>query len=256
MTLNYLKILSAVALLSQTQNPRADEMFSSLDTTPAYREIKETSFAKPYDIIDEYFAIESRQTTVSEAMSVKNSALGYAQDMYDFERVVRYAFSTPSLAYAQAVAEFIVINARPFINRYRDIDSILRLETKLFYVTQNRALKEAGLHLAKTPGDLMLLASSAIANPSAAYLEMLADLIARNSDRVIFWDTPISEILRMESKTRYINQAIAVKTAGLKTIRTRRELLDLSRPAFANPTPQYLQAIDQFRRQNEYRYPY
>ena len=78
MTLNYLKFFSAVALLSQSQNLRADEILSSLDPMPVYSEIDVIFSAKPYDIIDEYFAIESRQTLVSEAISVKKSALAYA----------------------------------------------------------------------------------------------------------------------------------------------------------------------------------
>lgn len=212
-------------------------------------------FSTTGDIIDEYLQIEARQRTVGEAIAIKETALPYVRDISDFERLSQYAVFNPSPAYIGAVGQFILRHVDRFLRGPADIDSLNRLELKLQTVGDSKALKEKGLGVIYNVSDLIKLGRPVFYNPSPAYLDMISEFYAANASQAVSDYTSISEMLYLESKTKYVAHAIAVKRAGLRLVRNRRDLLELSRIVFVNPSQAYVSAVDNFRRENEWRFP-
>jgi hypothetical protein len=205
-----------------------------------------------------YLEMESRVRYVHEAIQIKESALREVYDLYDFEIISRYAFQSPSVDYKQAVGDFVVRNLSRYMGRargVRDLELALQIEGRAYLVSQAKAVKEEMARVSRNENEFEVISRSAFASPSEAYRDMQSLFVAENVGRSLHRSSRLRIILQIESRCKFVRDAIAVKEEGLIAVRTRRDLYALSRSAFSNPSEAYLQATYEFTRRHEGRYP-
>lgn len=206
-----------------------------------------TSAVVPGDSIERLLVLEARTTTVDHARAVKTAGLRLVRDLRDFEVLSRRAFSNPSDSYVATTSEFISRNVGVACHPGADLTALLTIEARTGQVDQAMAVKTAGLAAVSRFDDFEVLSRRAFSNPSDSYLASLSAWIARNAGRAgIGPDTDISRILVVEARTTQVDDAMSVKRAGLAAVRSQEQFLQLSRPAFSNPSASYSNALGQF----------
>ncbi len=200
-------------------------------------------------------ALESRLKTVGEAIEVKTKGLAYVYDSIDFDYLTSYAFANPSSAYVRAVGDFIAAHAEKFVRSSYDIYALRNLESRSIIVSNSMAVKKAGMLAPLNISDFVYLIQPAVSNPSSAYLDEISKFTAQYIQQVVDHNSSISEIIEAESMTLRVNEAMAVKNAGLVAVRNQSELFALAQSAFPNPSEAYLQAVNEFLKRNLLNFP-
>ena len=199
--------------------------------------------------------VESRLQTVGEAIDLKTRGLVYVQDAFDFDYLTTYPFQSPSDSYKAAVEDFIAQYVARYVTSFMDIPALASIESRTLHVNQAMAVKNAGLRPFINIQDYLRLIQPVFKNPSDAYLTAISTFTATNITRVVDSFSPIYLFVEVEKSTRLVNEAMAVKNAGLVAVRTQNDLLELARYSVANPSQAYIQAVNDFLRLNISRYP-
>lgn len=198
---------------------------------------------------------ESRMTTVSESIAVKQSGLSYVQDISDFEYLASYTVSRPSDSYRKAVGDFIASYVGNYVQSPADLPYLQILEARTPTVTQALAVKSAGMRAVRSIQDFLVLISFSVSNPSDGYRKAVSSFVATNVQYSLNEYSPIYLIIKVEMYTQTINDSMAVKNAGLVAVHSKRDLLDLAQFSVSNPSQGYRDAVNRFIRDNISRYP-
>lgn len=189
---------------------------------------------------------EARTTQVDAAFRVKEIGVGVSQTLEDFELVCRKAFNPGSDSYNQRRGQFIARHAASFVRPGDRMETLLSLEGATVQVDEAMTVKRAGLQAVSRIEDFERLVSPAFSNPSDSYkLRRIAFLVS-NIQRAVYSDSDIRVILALESQTTQVDDAIAVKRAGLAAVHNLEQFLDLTRPAFSSPSESYKAAVSRF----------
>ena len=199
--------------------------------------------------------VESRLQTVGEAIDLKTRGLVYVQDASDFDYLTTYPFQSPSDSYKTAVGNFIAQYVANYVYSPYDIPALAAIETRTLQVGQAMAVKNAGLRAHLQIQDFLRLIQPSVQNPSDSYLAAISTFTAENISKVVDVYSPIYLFVEVEKSTRLVNEAMAVKNAGLIAVRNQNDLFQLARFSVANPSDTYVQAVNDFLRINISRYP-
>ena len=208
-----------------------------------------------YEQIRNILEIESRVQTVSEAIDLKTQGLNYVNNISEFEYLTSCPFSNPSSAYLEAVGNFISQYVERYVNSTYDLRVLSILEGRSTLVEQAMNIKRVGLRVATDIQAFLTLIPPAVANPSDAYNDAISAFVGDNVRYSLNYYSPIYMIVEAERYTKYVDHALNVKRAGLVAVHYQRDLMELARLAFPNPSDAYRQAVDNFLRENIGRYP-
>jgi hypothetical protein len=198
------------------------------------------------EAIRQVLALESRATSVSDAIAIKRSGLQHAGNLHEYLLLCSSAFSSPTDAYRAAASEFAAANLEGHIGPGDSIEDLLALESRATAIDHAVAIKRTGMSLALDLEAFARLSRSAFANPSDGYLAEVSAFIAANVGRALSPGSDLRTLVSVESRCTRIDDAIAVKRAGLAVVRSVEDFAALSRPAFSNPTAGYSQGISAF----------
>lgn len=190
--------------------------------------------------------LEGRARTVDDAEAIKTAGLRAADGLAEFRELVRFQVADPSKAYRQMVSRFIAQHVVSQVRPGDTVTQILELEGLCAVVDQAMEVKKAGLRLVRDTAAYRRLMRLAYSNPSKAYKDARSRFMVRHVARGIFPATAVEQILDLEALALTVDDAIAVKEAGMVAVDSLDELMALGVPAVANPSPAYKQAIAAF----------
>lgn len=199
--------------------------------------------------------IASKMQYVNDVMAVKESGLIYVTNLADLDYLSTFTVSNPSDGYRMATGDFIARHVGTYIRTRADIPALMKLTGRVETVPQAMACKWAGLKVATTAATFLQILPFAVASPSEAYQTMVGAFVAQNISRVLGPKSSIKVILKIESYSVLVSEAMAVKNAGLVAVKTKEDLLSLADFAFESPSSAYQEAIREFIRNNISRFP-
>lgn len=181
----------------------------------------------------------------------------------NFKTILALAIITSSFSITQA-ADLIYKGATPKISSNTDknfnknmpsfgreeINYYLRAEAGVRTVNEAINLKTQGLRYVRDIFDFEYLTSCPFANPSDAYKVAVGDFIANYVGNYVYSTYDLNMLRVLESRVPNVNQAIAVKSAGLKIHMQISDYLQLIPPSVGNPSDAYKTAISNFTAKN------
>lgn len=132
----------------------------------------------------------------------------------------------------------------------QEIAWILRNEAGVRTVNEAINLKTQGLQYVRDIYDFEYLTSCPFPNPSDAYKVAVGDFIARFVGNYIYSTYDLGMLRVLESRAPNVNQAMAVKSAGLRIRLQISDYLQLIPPSISNPSEAYTKAISNFTAKN------
>lgn len=190
--------------------------------------------------------LEGRATQVDDAEMIKRAGLRVVQNLEDFHELIRYAFSNPSNSYRTMVSGFAVRNVTQLGAPSRDFDLLRAIEGYARTVDEAFEIKRFGLRAVQSTEDYNELLRPAFSNPSRTYTQERRQFLVRHIEQGIFSGTSVSQVLRLEGQTGTVDDAMRVKTVGLRVVSNFDEFMDLARSAFSNPSASYKRALSDF----------
>lgn len=199
--------------------------------------------------------IASQMEYVTDVMAVKEAGLVYVRNLTDLEYLTSYTVTNPSDSYIAATGEFIAKYVGVYIVSRADIPPLLRLTSRVQNVNQAMDCKNAGLKIATNVSTFLRILPFGFETPSQEYRSQVSTFIAQNIAKVVGQHSSLETIIQIEKYVTLVTDAMAVKNAGLRAVKTKEDLLTLSTFAFEAPTPAYQQAVREFIRNNIARFP-
>lgn len=157
-----------------------------------------------------------------------------------------YKGSAPKVA--TSVEKSIDKNAHSFGRE--EISYFLRLEAGVRTVNEAISLKTQALQYARDIYDFEYLTSCPFASPSDAYKTAVGDFIANYVSNYVYSAYDFHTLRILESRVPTVNQAMAVKNAGLRVPMQISDYLQLVPPSIGNPSEAYKTAISSFTAKN------
>ncbi|MEA9355324.1 hypothetical protein SHI21_03890 [Bacteriovorax sp. PP10] len=157
-----------------------------------------------------------------------------------------YKGAAPKIA---AVKEMTVDKDMPSYGR-EEISYYLRAEAGVRTVSEAINLKTQGLQYVRDVYDFEYLTSCPFPNPSEAYKAAVGDFIVRFVGNYVYSAYDFNMLRVLESRVPTVNQAMAVKSTGLKVRMQISDYLQLIPPSVGNPSDAYVKAISNFTAQN------
>lgn len=148
-----------------------------------------------------------------------------------------------------AVREVSVDKDMPSFGR-EEISYYLRAEAGVRTVNEAINLKTQGLQYVRDIYDFEYLTSCPFANPSDAYKSAVGDFIANHVGNYVYSTYDLNMLRVLESRVPTVNQAMAVKNAGLRIRMQISDYLQLIPPSVGNPSDAYKTAISSFTAKN------
>lgn len=122
----------------------------------------------------------------------------------------------------------------------------LELESRVQKVSEAINLKTQALRYVEDLSDFEYLTSTPFANPSEAYKDAVGEFIARYIGGYVRDPQELRWLSVIENRVTKVNQAMAVKQAGVRAAHDVRDFLLIVPPAVGNPSEAYLKAISEF----------
>jgi hypothetical protein len=148
-----------------------------------------------------------------------------------------------------AVKEMTVDKDMPSYGR-EEISYYLRAEAGVRTVNEAINLKTQGLQYVRDIYDFEYLTSCPFPNPSDAYKTAVGDFIVRFVGNYVYSAYDFNMLRVLESRVPTVNQAMAVKSVGLRVRMQISDYLQLIPPSVGNPSAAYVKAISSFTAQN------
>lgn len=148
-----------------------------------------------------------------------------------------------------AVEEKSIDKDMPSYGR-EEISYYLRAEAGVRTVNEAINLKTQGLQYVRDIYDFEYLTSCPFPNPSEAYTKAVGEFIVNYVGNYVYSAYDFNVLRSLEARVPNVNQAIAVKSAGLKVRMQIGDYLQLIPPSISNPSPAYLTAISSFTAKN------
>lgn len=189
---------------------------------------------------------EARCTKVDQAFRVKELGLSVASSLDDFELVCRKAFHPGSDSYNERRAQFIAYRVGNFVRHGDRIETLLTLEGVTTKVDDAMSVKRAGLQAVTSIEDYERLVSPAFSNPSETYRSRRISFMVNHIAQAVQPNSSLRVILALEAQTGKVDDAMAIKRAGLAAVHNLEQFLELTRHAFSNPSESYRAAVSRF----------
>lgn len=131
-----------------------------------------------------------------------------------------------------------------------EINYFLRLEAGVKTVNEAISLKTQALQYARDIYDFEYLTSCPFPNPSDAYKTAVGNFIANYVGNYVYSAYDFRALNVLEARVPTVNQAMAVKSAGLRVPMQISDFLQLVPPSIGNPSDAYKTAISNFTARN------
>ena len=131
-----------------------------------------------------------------------------------------------------------------------EISWILRSEAGVKTVNEAIALKTRGLQFVRDIYDFEYLTSCPFAGPTEAYVKAVGDFIVQHVANYVYSVYDLNMLRVLESRAPHVNQAMAIKAAGLRLRMQIGDYLQLIPPSITNPSEAYTKAISEFTAKN------
>lgn len=132
----------------------------------------------------------------------------------------------------------------------KEIAWILRNEAGVRTVNEAINWKTQGLQYVRDISDFEYLTSCPFPNPSDAYKVAVGDFIARFVGNYVYSAYDLGILRVLESRAPNVNQAMAIKSAGLRIRLNISDYLQLIPASIHNPSEAYTKAISNFTARN------
>jgi hypothetical protein len=131
-------------------------------------------------------------------------------------------------------------NSRP------QISQVLAAEARVSTVRDAMYIKETGLVYVQNLSDFEYLATFTVSNPSLAYRTGVSNFIARYVSQFCRYSRDLDYLPLLEERSTTVQDAIAVKTAGLNAARNIHSFLRILPFSANNPSSAYRNAVSNF----------
>lgn len=194
--------------------------------------------------------LESRATTVTDAIRIKSQGLAYVRDIHDFEYLTTAPFSSPTQAYKEALGDFIASNLGTWMRSPEDLQQLARLETRVGTVTQTTRVKSVALGAAHDLQDFELITRDPFSSSTEEYKVASSTFIRNNIGSFVRRGDAMETILVIEARCRTIDDTMRVKEAGLQAVTSIQTYQHLVASAFSNPNQGYTDRRKEFLARN------
>ncbi|MEC9283772.1 MAG: hypothetical protein VX642_13755 [Bdellovibrionota bacterium] len=188
---------------------------------------------------------------VSDVIALKRKAIPMVYNLFEYNSLMELEFNSPSDTMKQALNDLIgsTIMDVPSSERMsvEDIEYLgSELERKTKKINASLVVKRALYKNVRNLRQFYAASLIYLSSPTDAYKEQNGEQISKEIAYHVRPRSSIRNILRIEGLTKKVNQAIAVKQAGLAAAGTPDRFWHLTEYAFRNPSNAYRNAVSRF----------